>query len=60
MKYCIICKKTATYGYIDEQTPKFCSDCSKEKKGKLVNFKIHCNLYIKYFLNIIFIIKNSI
>lgn len=39
MKYCIICKKTATYGYIDEQTPKFCSDCSKEKKDKLVNFK---------------------
>ena len=40
MKYCIICKKTATYGFIDEQTPKYCSDCSKDKVGGLlVNFK---------------------
>jgi len=39
MKYCSICKKTATYGFIDEQTPKFCSECSKTKNGKLVNFK---------------------
>lgn len=40
MKYCFICKKNATYGYIDEQTAKYCSDCSKKKSdGKLVNFK---------------------
>ena len=39
MKYCSSCGKTASYGYIDEQTAKFCSDCSKDKNGKLVNFK---------------------
>ena len=40
MKYCFICKKTASYGFIDEQTPKYCSNCSKDKiDGLLVNFK---------------------
>ena len=50
MKYCSICKKTASYGYIDEQTPKYCSNCSKDvKDGILVNFKHgYCEEVINY------------
>jgi hypothetical protein len=40
MKYCTICKKIATYGLIDEQTPKYCSNCYKDiTDGFFVNFK---------------------
>lgn len=39
MKYCIICNKTASYGLIDEQTSKYCSGCSKNETGKMVNYK---------------------
>lgn len=39
MKYCIICNKTSTYGLLDEQTPKYCSECSKSQIGKMVNYK---------------------
>ena len=48
MKYCS-CGKIASYGFIDEQTPKFCSECSKTKNGKLVNFKHgYCEEIINY------------
>ena len=46
MKYCIECmkngiKKTSSYGYINEETPKYCSLCSKDKDkiDKIVNYK---------------------
>jgi hypothetical protein len=46
MKYCIDCsknniKKTATYGDINDESPKYCSGCSinKNKDCKIVNFK---------------------
>lgn len=46
MKYCIElnkdglkCNKTTSYGDIDDQFPKYCSSCSKNKNGKIVNYK---------------------
>lgn len=46
MKYCFECSKngitkTATFGDINEGTPKYCSDCSKKiiVSGKIVNYK---------------------
>lgn len=46
MKYCNqldkdgkVCHKTASYGLIDEGEAKFCSPCSKNIRGKIVNYK---------------------
>ena len=46
MKYCneinengIICGKCTTYGDINDEFPKYCSNCSKNKQGKIVNYK---------------------
>ena len=46
MKYCkeitengLECGKTTSYGNIDDQYPKYCSNCSKNKEGKIVNYK---------------------
>ncbi len=46
MKYCIICekngiKKSATYGDINDNTAKYCADCSKDvvTTSKIVNYK---------------------
>lgn len=51
MKYCIeikenglVCGKSTTYGNIDDQYAKYCSNCSKDKIGKIVNYKHgYCN-----------------
>ena len=55
MKYCIDCskkgiQKTATYGNIDDATPKYCSTCSIEKNKicKIVNFR---HGYCSYIIN---------
>jgi hypothetical protein len=44
MKFCIDCakngiKRTSSYGYIEDKTSKYCSSCSKDKIGKIVNYK---------------------
>jgi hypothetical protein len=45
MKYCNelvdgkVCGKSTSYGFLDDGFPRFCSNCSKDKTEKIVNYK---------------------